>query len=250
LIPVTSQKSLEIKDRIKGRSPRTYGARPGGSWVFSADGSKLYHYRMFDNAPGFFQALNTFSINRKTMRLLSHRFGDAVNWDDGAWVFSRGWFRTFPPDGTAGVYLNEKTTVVPGLDGPEHFTQRETGMGRTSDGRVEQFDMAALKEEILSLQQSGYDTTRLDVAYYGRLARPLTPVVMVVLGLPFAFRIGRKGSLYGIGVAILLIILYWATFAIFNALGLETILPPFLAAWAPNIVYGLLGATMMLYVRT
>ncbi len=250
LIPVTSQKSMEIKDQIQGRSPRTYGARPGGSWVFSADGSRLYHYRLFDNAPGFFQALNTFTIDRDTMRVRSHRFGDSVNWQNGAWVHNRGWYRTFPEDGTASVYLREETTVVKDLDGPEHFAQRETGMGRTQDSRVEQFDMEALKAEILSLHQSGYDTTSLDVAYYGRLARPLTPLVMVVLGLPFAFRIGRKGSLYGIGVAILLVILYWATFAIFNALGLETILPPFLAAWAPNIFYGLLGGTMMLYVRT
>ena len=123
-------------------------------------------------------------------------------------------------------------------------------MGRNQDSQIEQFDMEALKAEILSLRQSGYDTTRLEVSYFGRFSRPLTPLVMVILGLPFAFRIGRKGSLYGIGVAILLVILYWATFAIFNALGLETILPPFLAAWAPNIFYGLLGATLMLYVRT
>jgi lipopolysaccharide export LptBFGC system permease protein LptF len=250
LIPVTSQKSLEIKDQIYGRSPRTYGARPGGSWVFSADGSRLYHYRMFDGDPGFFQALNSFSIDRDAMKVRSHRFGDAVNWVDDAWVHTRGWYRTFPDDGSSGIYRKDETAVVQGLDGPEHFAQRESGMRRNSDSQIEQFDMDSLKAEIQSLRQSGYDTTRLEVSYFGRYSRPLTPLVMVMLGLPFAFRIGRKGSLYGIGVAILLVILYWATFAIFNALGMETILPPFLAAWAPNIFYGLLGASMMLYVRT
>ena len=250
LIPVTSQKSLEIKDQIQGRSPRTYGARPGGSWVFSADGTRLYHYRLFDSEPGFFQALNTFTIDRDSMRVRSHRFGDAVNWEDDAWVHNRAWYRTFPADGSAGIYENEDVVIVKGLDGPDHFAQRESGMRRNQDSQIEQFDMESLKAEILSLRQSGYDTTSLEVSYYGRFSRPLTPLVMVMLGLPFAFRIGRKGSLYGIGVAILLVILYWATFAIFNALGLETILPPFLAAWAPNIFYGLLGATMMLYVRT
>ncbi len=250
LIPVTSQKRVEIKDRIFGRSPRTYGARPGGSWVFSADGTRLYHYRMFDSDPGFFQALNTFTIDRNAMKVRSHRFGDAVHWRDDAWIHSRNWYRTFPADGSAGIYSRDETTVVEGLDGPDHFAQRESGMRRSQDSQTEQFDMDALQNEIKSLRQSGYDTTRLEVSYFGRFARPLTPLVMVVLGLPFAFRIGRKGSLYGIGVAILLVILYWATFAIFNALGLETILPPFLAAWAPNIFYGLLGATLMLYVRT
>jgi len=46
------------------------------------------------------------------------------------------------------------------------------------------------------------------------------------------------------------VIVYWATFAVFNALGFETVLPPFLAAWAPNILYGLLGAYLLLYVKT
>ena len=56
--------------------------------------------------------------------------------------------------------------------------------------------------------------------------------MMVLLGLPFAFKVGRRGSLYGIGVALLLVLVYWATLAVVNALGLETILPAPVAAWA------------------
>ena len=56
--------------------------------------------------------------------------------------------------------------------------------------------------------------------------------------------------MYGIGVALLLVLAYWAVFALFNALGLETILEPWAAAWAPNILFGLLGTYMMLYIRT
>jgi lipopolysaccharide export LptBFGC system permease protein LptF len=43
---------------------------------------------------------------------------------------------------------------------------------------------------------------------------------------------------------------YWATAAIFNALGLETILPPFLAAWSPNVIFGALGAYFFLFIPT
>jgi lipopolysaccharide export LptBFGC system permease protein LptF len=56
--------------------------------------------------------------------------------------------------------------------------------------------------------------------------------------------------LYGIGVALLLVLVYWATFAVSNALGLETLLPPAVAAWAPNALYGLLGIYLLLYVPT
>ena len=83
-----------------------------------------------------------------------------------------------------------------------------------------------------------------------KVAQALAPVVMVLLGLPFAFRVGRRGSLYGIGVALLLVLVYWATFAVFNALGLETLLPPAIAAWAPNAIYALVGTYLLLYVPT
>jgi lipopolysaccharide export LptBFGC system permease protein LptF len=73
---------------------------------------------------------------------------------------------------------------------------------------------------------------------------------MVLLGLPFAFKVGRRGSLYGIGVALLLVLVYWAVLAIFNALGLETLLDPRVAAWAPNVLFGLLGVYLMLYIKT
>ena len=90
---------------------------------------------------------------------------------------------------------------------------------------------------------------------YGQMAALTTVsmvpiVVMVLLGLPFAFKVGRRGSLYGIGVALLLVLVYWAVLAIFNALGLEALFDPWVAAWAPNVLFGLFGFYLMLYVKT
>jgi lipopolysaccharide export LptBFGC system permease protein LptF len=110
--------------------------------------------------------------------------------------------------------------------------------------------IAELREQIDTLRNSGYDITKLRVGYFRKFAQAVAPLVMVLLGLPFAFRVGRRGSLYGIGVALLLVLVYWATFAVSNALGLETLLPPAVAAWAPNALYGLLGIYLLLYVPT
>ena len=86
--------------------------------------------------------------------------------------------------------------------------------------------------------------------YHSKFAFPFAPLVMVLLGLPFAFKVGRRGSLYGVGVALLLVLVYWATLATFNALGLERILDPVIAAWTPNILFGLIGTYLMLYIKT
>jgi lipopolysaccharide export LptBFGC system permease protein LptF len=77
-----------------------------------------------------------------------------------------------------------------------------------------------------------------------------TPLVTVLLGLPFAFKVGRRGSMYGVGVGLILAIVFWAIAAISNALGLETILSPFLSAWAPNILFAAVGAYLLLFIPT
>ena len=110
--------------------------------------------------------------------------------------------------------------------------------------------MAELGTEIRQLEQRGYDTTRLRVQYHAKWARPWSPLVMVLLGLPFAFKVGRRGSMYGVGVSLLLVLIYWGTFALFNALGLETLLDPLFAAWAPNVLFALIGGYLMLYIKT
>ncbi len=115
---------------------------------------------------------------------------------------------------------------------------------------AQQMSVAELREEIDTLGSSGYDITRLKVDYHRKWAHPLAPLVMIMLGLPFAFKVGRRGSLYGIGVALLLVLVYWATMATFNALGLQAVLDPIIAAWTPNILFGLVGLYLMLFIKT
>jgi lipopolysaccharide export system permease protein len=54
----------------------------------------------------------------------------------------------------------------------------------------------------------------------------------------------------GIGVGIALAISYWTAISIFAALGSGGVLPPTLAAWAPNLLFGASAAYLVLTVRT
>ena len=106
------------------------------------------------------------------------------------------------------------------------------------------------KSYIQELSARGYDTSRLRVALAQKLAFPVIPLFMVLFGFPFSFRVGTRGSLFGIGLAIGLTVIYWAVRAVFNALGVAEVLSPPLAAWAPNILFGGLGLYLSLHVRT
>ena len=247
--PTTNRKAEEIKDQILGRAPVTYGMPAGGRWAFGPEGKRLYHYRLHDPDRRLFQGLSVLTVDRTAPHILEHRFSSIARWDGAEWDLEGQWQRTFPRDGSIGIYEQEQEALAH-FDPPENFTRREVTIARRGGVLKEQMSLQQLSKQIRELSGSGYDTTRIEVSYWVKLAQPWTPLVMVLLGLPFAFRIGRRGALYGIGVAILLVIVYWGTFAVFNALGLETILPPLLAAWAPNVLYGLLGVYLMLYIPT
>ena len=71
-----------------------------------------------------------------------------------------------------------------------------------------------------------------------------------MLAIPFAAATGRRGALYGIGAAIAIGIIYYISQSVFGAIGAGGLLPPLLAAWAPNLMFGAVALYLILTVRT
>jgi LPS export ABC transporter permease LptG len=249
LAPSFNRDARVVKDEIMGRPPRTYHAPLNGSWSFGPEGSRLYHYRLFDAAAGEFQGLSVFTLRRDPPRIVDHRFARRAHWTGATWELEGGWYRTFPQGDEPASYERFDSTVRVALDPPSTFTDQQISIGRVGD-IPDTLSLAELGEQIDALERRGYDVTQLEVAWHSKFAQAASPLVMVLIGLPFAFRIGRRGSLYGIGVALLLVLVYWAALAIFNALGLETLVQPVVAAWAPNVLFGLAGLYLLLWVPT
>ena len=83
-----------------------------------------------------------------------------------------------------------------------------------------------------------------------RVAFPLVTVVMTLIAVPFAITTGQRGAMYGIGIGIVLAIVYFIVMSVFVAMGQGGVLTPVLAAWAPNLMFGAVAAYMILTVRT
>ncbi len=90
----------------------------------------------------------------------------------------------------------------------------------------------------------------LEVALQDRVAFPFASLVMALVALPFAFRLERKGALYGLGLAIVLGICFLAVFAFFRTLGQVGTFPAAIASWSPNLLFALLSASLFLGVKS
>jgi lipopolysaccharide export LptBFGC system permease protein LptF len=114
----------------------------------------------------------------------------------------------------------------------------------------EQMRYGELKEYIHELRESGQAVPELQVELQNKIALPVTSLVMALVALPFAFRLGRQGALYGIGISIVLGIVFLGIFAFFSKLGEAGALPPAVAVWTPGAVFALLSGYLFLGVRT
>ena len=83
--------------------------------------------------------------------------------------------------------------------------------------------------------------------WHYRWALPFTCLVTVLLAAPLSIHFSRRGGGGGIFLAVLLSVLMIFFSSIALALGESALLPPLLAAWLPNIGFGLLG--LWLYHR-
>jgi len=88
------------------------------------------------------------------------------------------------------------------------------------------------------------------VKLQSKIAYPAISFVMALVALPFAFRLGRQGALYGVGLSIVLGMVFLAIYAFFTTMGEAGALPPKIAVWSPNAVFSLYAVYLFLGVRT
>jgi lipopolysaccharide export LptBFGC system permease protein LptF len=110
--------------------------------------------------------------------------------------------------------------------------------------------VAQLRAYIDELRDSGFNVVPSMVELQRKIAFPFVTLVMTLVAIPFGVTMGRRGTLYGIGLAIVLALVYWLLFSVFLAIGRSGLLSPILAAWTPNVIVVGSAIYLLLTART
>jgi len=81
------------------------------------------------------------------------------------------------------------------------------------------------------------------------LAAPWTCLVVVLIALPFGAASGRRNVFVGVASSILICFIYFVLQQLGLALGSGGYAPPWLAAWFPNLAFGLVGLGLTAALR-
>ncbi len=104
-----------------------------------------------------------------------------------------------------------------------------------------------LPSHIQTLEDTGFDTSRLHVHYHNLLSQPLFLAAMILLAATVSMRPPRAGGtllLFSTGIFTGFIIFFLSSYL--QALGYSNQIPPILSAWSPAIICSLLGLSVII----
>ena len=239
VLPLAQREQARFKNLIYGR-PADWGIATAAEqrWHFGP-GARIWHQEAIERDRGVLASPSVFEFDG-SFDLVRRDAARQANWNGSQWIFRQGWTRTFGgiAESSYRTFLEEPVAGDP----PTAFTRQYRG--------AEEMRFRELQRSARRLRASGYPTADLETALQSKLSTPLLIPLMALLAIPFAFRIGKRGTLAGIGVGLALGIVFLIAGAFFTKVGEAGALSPILAAWSPNILALTASTWLLLRIRT
>ncbi len=241
-IPHTNKRQEILRNEIKGKPAQTY-LQANRQWIVG-NNNEIYYYQFFDPDTNTFRRISIFEFDPKTFQLTRRISAAQAHWEPSldTFVFENGWVRTLNGASIHDYRTYDVATFKELHEDPGYFKKEVR--------QSSEMDYHELSNYIEDLQQSGFDTVRLRVQLQKKVSYPLITLVMAILAIPFAVSGRTGGALSGVAVAISIAVVYIGMAGLFEAMGNANQLPAMLAAWSPDIIFGLATGYLMLRVPT
>jgi LPS export ABC transporter permease LptG len=231
VLPSLNKRANQDMNVIKGKPPQSSNTNEH-RWILGSDG-RIYNFDYLQrgdalgNVPTSLYGLSIYDVDPATWQLRDRLYAARAVWNGIGYNLERGWRWAFLPRPSFREFSEARTREI---EGPTYFAREERESETMSFGE--------LRAHIGTLEKLGLDVTKLRVELHRKIAYPMISLIMSMIAIPFAFVVARRGALYGVAASVVIAIVYWAMIGIFSALGDNARLPPLLAAWAPNILFG------------
>jgi lipopolysaccharide export system permease protein len=229
LVPIfTRQAQYIYKTEVKKKQPKSLiGTR--NIWI-RGDASFI-RVDHFDAKQTVLEGISIFMLNRD-FSLKGLIEVPSARWTNSRWEATGGSEWIFLPDGK--MSQRKIKTSLPLSQTPEDF--------QLLIRKPEEYSFFDLRRHIADLKEKGIDATESEVDLQIKLALPLVSPLMIFLAIPFALKHGQGGGIaLSFGLSMLIGFFYWIVLAFSVSLGHNGALPPWIAAWLPNLTLAMGG---------
>ena len=239
LVPWSSREAnFMLRSDIRGSTPKT----EEGQELFFRDGHRIISVGQSFPVKGLVLDLTIIEFNDQFMPIKRIDAEKARYAQNGQWrmenVISWG-FNPLTRD--VNAYARQSELLV-------DLARQPTDMLQLWD-RPEDLTIEELVSFTEKLSAEGYDPKAYRMEAQMRFSGAVIPIIMVLVGIPFALQRGRNASFSsGIVISLIIFAIYFFLYAVFSVFGVIAVLPPLLAAWAANILMALIGSWLLLRV--
>ncbi|MGD8372573.1 MAG: LPS export ABC transporter permease LptG [Syntrophobacterales bacterium] len=230
VVPFTSSRANYIWDvKVKERPlPSSFTQEK----IWYRSDRALYNIRVLHPKRQMLEGVTIYIFDR-TFRLSKRLDARKGQWEGEGWVFSDGILLHRSRDGNFTMEQFQQYRLKL-KERPEDFQHLEK--------KPEEMTFAELGRYVAKIQSEGYDATRYQVDFQAKIAFPFTPVIMALLGIAVALFQGKRGGIaVGVAASVSLAFIYLLVFQLVVSIGYTGSLPPILAAWVPNILFGMMS---------
>ena len=177
---------------------------------------------------------------------------DTARWTNQSWTFFNVTDTRFDTNQNT-VVTNFPALTLPELTETPELIRSEikvSGLTSIRAAKGAQLSIRELRDFFQLHPQLGpKPDALLRTQFQARLAAPWTCFVVVLIAIPFGVPSGRRNIFVGVASSIFICFSYFLLQRFGLALGTGGYLPPWLAAWFPNLFFGALGVVLISRAR-
>jgi lipopolysaccharide export system permease protein len=233
VVPETNrQRDVIFDQEIQGMRRREVTERADVTYL--GEGGRIFYMRLYLVGE---QRMHEVSLQEFRGGALVRRIDAAeASWDGGRWVFSSGFMRDFSGN-REQVKAFDRMAVNGIRELPADFAKESRNPG--------EMNFFELWSYVQKLRASGARVANYLVDLQVKLSFPLVNLIVVLIGAPVATRLRMQSAALGFGLSIVISFCYYALLRTGQALGHAGALNPYLAGWLGDLVFGAVGAVMM-----
>jgi len=246
LLPITNREQDFRYNQIKGKRIEQSTLALGKHWIQGEEGT-IYGFQLNSSNNNLLNT-NAYTLDRQTGKLVKLlQVQKAIPINEQTWSIIQGWryeistqnqlqFHQFSPS-DIGTSVNQLTV------------QEGIAIFRRIVNESAKMRFLELRNYIHYLTRLGANTSSLRVDLEKKLAFPFSIFPLLALALPLTLRSGRRGTLAGMGLSILIGFVFWITASFIEGLGRQSYLPPGLSIWGTQGLFLAVGIYLMFRLR-
>jgi len=239
--PYTNQRVTSIMNFVKQKKTVTF-LKLDNIW-FSGN-ELVYNIDYFDSKTNNLHGVKIFNFD-KDYNLTGRIDAKEGVYENKKWVLKDVEVRTFKYEGNVAEVAELKGYLTKEVDVIEPPTALKEARKKTDD-----MSYSELSQFVKKVKRGGYEATEYEVDMYSKFSIPFVSVIMTIIGIPFALKSERSGSIaVGVGISLIIGFCYFLVFSFAISLGHAGVIPPLISAWIALFIFLLIGAYMFSTIR-